>query len=70
MRRGEKVKRLEDTTKRKILAYLGLIVFLPSLASCTPTIKSQNLEDASQLPQSQDDTQARITTPYALEVGD
>ena len=56
--------------KRKILACLGLIVFLSSLVSCMPGVNSQNLEDPSQLPLSQDDAQPRITTPYIMEVGD
>jgi polysaccharide export outer membrane protein len=64
------MKMREDSRTRKILAFLGLIVFLPFLSSCGPSVKSQKLEDPSQLPQSQDDTQARITTPYIMEVGD
>lgn len=64
------MKMREDSRKRKILSFLGLIVFLPLIASCGPSVKSQKLVDPSQLPLSQDDTQARITTPYIMEVGD
>lgn len=64
------MKMREDSRKRKILAFLGLIGFLSFLAGCGPSVKSQKLEDPSQLPLSQDDTQARITTPYIMEVGD
>jgi protein involved in polysaccharide export with SLBB domain len=54
---------------RKILVYLSLIVVLPSLISCSSE-RSQKLERVSQLPISQDEIKARITTPYVLEVGD
>jgi polysaccharide biosynthesis/export protein len=55
---------------RELFVYLSLIAFLLSLTGCPPSVKSQKLEHASQLPISQDEIQARITSPYVLEVGD
>jgi polysaccharide biosynthesis/export protein len=55
--------------KRNILTFLSLIIFVPSIMSCSRVV-SQKIETQSQLPESEGTTQTRITSPYILEVAD
>jgi polysaccharide export outer membrane protein len=55
--------------KRNILTFFSLIVFFPSIMSCSQ-VSSQKLENLSQLFESEGTTQTRITSPYVLDVGD
>jgi protein involved in polysaccharide export with SLBB domain len=52
---------------RKMLAYLGLIFFLPCLVSCT---SSQQFQNPDQAPPSQALTEVKPMAPYVLEIGD
>lgn len=62
------MKREKGKKAREILAYVGLIMFLPLLGCMAGA--PQNMENPALLPRSQSATEARITAPYILDVGD
>ena len=62
------MKREKGKKAREILAYVGLMMFLPLLGCMAGA--PQNIENPALLPRSQSTTEARISAPYIFDVGD